>query len=147
MLKGKVENETLIIDSMDKIGDVKPSYNIYRRWTKPIYIASRIEPPTTDDYGNEIYTYNEPIKYNINVQPASGYTDIQEFGESIKKVFKAVVPYRLKYKIKEGDIAYLDGATPIEEHEGTYGSTGNFVVDSVRPQNLATTIYFKKIEK
>ena len=33
------------------------------------------------------------------------------------------------------------------EEKGTYGSNGNYVVDSIRPQNIAMAIYFKKIDK
>lgn len=121
--------------------------NIFKNWNKTCYIASKNENPDVDDYGNEINTYNEPIKYNFNIQPASGDLEIATYGEKVNKVYKAIVPYRYKDKIKEGDIAYLDGASPEDEEAGNYGRNGNYTVDSVRPQNLATAIYFKKIEK
>lgn len=121
--------------------------NIFKNWNKVCYIASKNDNPKIDDYGNEINVYQKPIKYNFNIQPASGDFELTLYGEKINKVYKAIVPFDYKNKIKEGDIAYLDGATPEGEEEGSYGKNGNYTVDSIRPQNLATAIYFKKIEK
>ena len=147
MSKSRVKNETLIIGS-DGGSAVRPiTANIFTRWNKPCYIAHQNPIPEEDEYGNEISSYLKPVKYFINVQQANGHLDVQEFGENISEIFKAVVPYNLKTNIKGGDIAYLDGQTPDNEEEGTYGSTGNFIVDSVRPQNLATVIYFKRLSK
>lgn len=120
--------------------------NIFRNWNKPCYIASKLNTQI-DAYGNEINVYNAAVEYSMNIQPASGNMETTLYGDRINRVYKAVVPYDYKDLIKEGDIAYLDGATPEGEVEGTYGSNGNYVVDSVRPQNLATTIYFMKIDK
>lgn len=118
--------------------------NIFKNWNKTCYIASKLNTQI-DAYGNEINCYDEPIMYSMNVQPAKGYTDATLYGDRITKVYKAVVPFEMKNLIKEGDIAYLDGATP--ENEEGFGKNGNFIVDSVRPQNLATTIYFVKLDK
>lgn len=123
------------------------SGNIFKNWNKTCYIASKNDNPDVDDYGNEINIYQKPVKYSFNIQPASGDFELTLYGEKINKVYKAIVPYIYKDKIKEGDIAYLDGVTPEGEEEGTYGKNGNYTVDSIRPQNLATAIYFKKIEK
>ena len=120
--------------------------NIFKNWNKPCYIASKLNTQA-DAYGNEINVYAEPQPYSMNIQPANGDMATTVYGDKIFKVYKAVVPYDYKDLIKEGDIAYLDGATPENEVEGTYGSNGNYVVDSVRPQNLATTIYFMKLDK
>lgn len=121
--------------------------NIFKNWKKTCYIASKHENPRIDDYGNEINIYDKPVKYNFNIQPASGDFEITLYGEKINKIYKAVVPISYTNKIKEGDIAYLDGINPSNEIEGTYGSKGNYVVDSIRPQNLALAIYFRKIDK
>lgn len=143
----RVENETLIMGKEGESVVTPISANIFTRWNKTCYIAHKNPIPDIDEDGNEINTYLKPVKYSINVQQANGYLDVQEFGEKVNEVFKAVVPYNLKTKIKEGDIAYLDGQTPQDEVEGIYGSTGNFIVDSVRPQNLAAVIYFKRLNK
>lgn len=118
--------------------------NIFKNWNKACYIASKLNTQI-DEYGNETNYYDEPIMYSMNIQPASGNTDATLYGDRITKVYKAVVPFEMKNLIKEGDIAYLDGATP--ENEEGFGQNGNFIVDSVRPQNLATTIYFVKLDK
>lgn len=120
--------------------------NIFRNWNKPCYIASKLNTQE-DGYGNEINVYDKPVMYSMNVQPASGNLDVTLYGDKINMIYKAVVPYDMKDLIKEGDIAYLDGATPEDEEPEAYGRDGNFIVDSVRPQNLATTIYFRKINK
>lgn len=127
------------------------SGNIFSNWNKPCYIAHKHSRPEEDEYGNEINTYSEPIKYMMNIQPINTtYNTNYEttvYGSNVDKIYKAVVPYNFKDIIKEGDIAYLDGQTPENEVEGTYGTSGNFVVDNVRPQNVATVIYFRKLNK
>lgn len=119
--------------------------NIFKNWNKTCYISSKQDDPDIDEYGNEINVYNKPIKYSFNIQPAGGDFDIALYGERVSKVYRAIVPFSYKDKIKEGDIAYLDGVTP--DSQAPYGDNANYVVDSVRPQNLATAIYFTKIDK
>lgn len=120
--------------------------SIFDNWNKKIYIGKLLKVEE-DDYGNDIKYYGEPKAYFFNIEPTKGATDIATYGEKINKVYKAVVPYfKYKGKFHEGDIAYLDGATPEGEDENTYGKNGNYFIDSVRPQNLAIAIYFKKIE-
>lgn len=119
--------------------------NIFKNWNKTCYIASKQPKPLLDDYGNEVNIYDKPKKYSFNIQPASGDFDLTLYGEKVNKVYRAIVEYSYKDKIKEGDIAYLDGANPLNEKVN--GENGNYVVDSIRPQNLAMAIYFRKIEK
>lgn len=120
--------------------------SIFDNWNKKIYIAKLLKVET-DDYGNDIKYYEEPKAYMLNIEPSKGSTDIAIYGETINKVYKAIVPFnKYKGKFHEGDIAYIDGANPRGEDKNTYGQNGNYVIDSVRPQNLAIAIYFKKIE-
>ena len=121
--------------------------NVFKNWNKTCYIASKYENPELDDYGNEINTYSKPVRYSFNIQPASGDFETTLYGEKISKIYRAIVPIKYQGKIKEGDIAYLDGANPSNEVKGTYGANGNYVVDSIRPQNIAMAIYFRKIDK
>jgi len=120
--------------------------NIFENWNKPCYIA-RVKEINTDEEGNQIKICYKPEKYSFNIQNASGYLDVTEYGEEVSKVKKAIISMEYNNKIKEGDIAYLDGATPENETEDTYGINGNYIVDSVRPQNLAIAVYFKKLNK
>lgn len=120
--------------------------SIFDNWNKKIYIGKLIKVEA-DDYGNDIKYYDKPKAYFFNIEPSKGATDVAIYGEKISKVYKAIIPFsRYKGKFHEGDIAYLDGATPEGESEEEYGKNGNFVIDSVRPQNLVIAIYFKKIE-
>ena len=120
--------------------------NIFENWNKPCYIA-RVNEIKEDEEENQINVCYEPEKYTFNILNASGYLDVTEYGEEVSKMNKAIISMDYNGKFKEGDIAYLDGVTPDGETENTYGINGNYIIDSVRPQNLAIAIYFKKLNK
>lgn len=109
-------------------------------WNKDIYISNKTVIVT--EKGQEVATYNKPQKYNFNIQPASGETDIIEYGERISKIFKAIINIRYKYKFNEGDIAYFDGVVPNETN-----TNYNYKIVSVRNQNRRIAIYFERIQK
>lgn len=114
------------------------------KWGRNIYIAKRGNISVTDL--GEITTYEEPEQYNFNIQPLSGYSDITAYGEKTTKMYKAIVDsHRYKDKFKEGDVAYLEGASP--EGEGINGYNANYVIDTVREQNLKIAIYFNKLQR
>ncbi len=113
-----------------------------KNWKKTIYIAKRIET-TTDDFANEIVIYEEPQKYQFNVQPLSSDVDLREFGEKASMIQKAVIPIKYKDVFKENDIAYLDGISPIDEI--VYGTNANYKLKPPRNQNRAIVIYFERI--
>lgn len=114
-------------------------------WKKQLYIATRVGV-NTDDYGNDIATYNKPEPYMFNYQPATGQLEIALYGEKVTSMYKAVIPYNIYAdKFKEGDVAYLSGATPNGEFEN--GDNANYVITSVMPQNKAIILYFEKIIK
>ena len=123
--------------------------NIFRNWNKRCYIAlKKNEQVKYDDYGNEINSYHKPKEFYFNIQPVNGYFDIVEYGEKVDKMYKAVIPMQ-KYNgvFHEGDIAYLEGKKPEGETSETYGIGGNYVISSVRPQNMVIAIYFERIQK
>lgn len=93
-----------------------------KKWNKKIWIAKKIGVKE-DDYGYQIPIYSRPKMYEMNVQPISSYPDMQEFGENAKQIQKAVIELD-KYlgEFKEFDIAYLDGASPLE-------NGGEFIVN------------------
>lgn len=114
-------------------------------WKKQLYIATRISVET-DDYGNDVCTYNKPESYMFNYQPANGQMEIELYGEKVTNMYKAVIPYSLYAdKFKEGDVAYLLGVTPTREHEN--GDNANYVIKGVMPQNKVIILYFEKIIK
>lgn len=113
-----------------------------KSWQKPIYIARKITNPS-DEYGNEIVTYEKPIKYYFNVQPVSAKVDILEFGEKASMMQRAVIPIRYKNYFKENDLAYLDGASP--NGEESFGDNANYRLYPPRKQNRVIIIYFKRL--
>lgn len=119
--------------------------DIFQNWNKKCYIASLIKTEE-DDNGNEVNYYSRPKFYEFNIQPANGSTDIALYGEKISKMYKTNISlYEYNKKFKEGDVAYLEGARPEKEVEGTYGSKANYKIVSVRPQNTVILIYFERI--
>ncbi len=115
------------------------------KWKKKsLYIASFIED-SLDDCGNTISTYDEPVFIGLeNIQPLSGSTDIEEYGNKVSKMQKVLLDYD-KYlgKFKENDLAYIEDVTP--EGEEVYGDNANYRIDSVRSQNRKIAIYFEKL--
>lgn len=115
------------------------------KWRKKsLYIASFLED-SFDDYGNKISTYSEPeFIGKENIQPLSGSTDIEEYGNRVSKMQKVLLDYN-KYlgKFKESDLAYIEDVIP--ESEEVYGDNANYRVESVRNQNRKIAIYFEKL--
>lgn len=109
-------------------------------WIKEIYISNKTVKTT--EKGQEVAVYTNPKRYFFNVQPASGETDIIEYGEKISKMFRAIINIRYKDKFKEGDIAYLDGVKPNDTN-----TNYNYKIVSVRNQNKRIAIYFERIQK
>lgn len=118
--------------------------NIFKNWYKDVWIASKTGSTTDENY-YEVSTYDTPVKYKMNIQPANATSDLEAFGETSFGLMRAVVPYhKFKGKIKEFDVAYV-GIAPEGELEN--GTNANYRVKSVAEQNLAITIYFEKITK
>ena len=115
------------------------------KWKKKsLYIASFVED-SLDDYGNKITTYAKPVFVGKeNIQPLSGSTDIEEYGNKVSKMQKVLLDYD-KYlgKIKENDLAYIEDCTP--KGEEVNGDNANYRVESVRNQNRKIAIYFEKL--
>lgn len=109
------------------------------------YIAKKVES-TYDDYGNEITTYDKPKKYLFNIQPVSGSSEAQAFGELAQSMKVAVIPKNVYQNMfNEFDVAYLDDISPVGE--SFYGDNANYRIYSVQPQNAVIRVYFLKIVK
>ncbi|MCI8273435.1 MAG: hypothetical protein HFJ55_05080 [Clostridia bacterium] len=115
------------------------------KWRKKsLYIAS-FAKDSLDDYGNKITIYDKPeFIGKENIQPLSGSTDIEEYGNKVSKMQKVLLDYD-KYlgKFKENDLAYIEDTTP--ESEEVYGDNANYRIDSIRNQNRKIAIYFEKL--
>lgn len=112
---------------------------------KPLWLAKRDK-----DSNLEIDFYEKPVFYKVNYQPANGYTDFMAYGEESKKMFRAIVPIEKFYGVfEEGDKVYIDGVEFDEskENEDAWGEYANYVVDSVRNQNIAIEVIFKRNDK
>lgn len=127
-------------------------YNINRNYIfknvyKNIYIAEKLEP-VEDENHNEFAEYNTPIEYKRwNIQTVKDSSEILEFGEKSNSMQVATIPNTIQYdgKFKDFDLAYLDGASPI--NESFNGQNANYRIYTVRPQNNIIKIYFLKLLK
>lgn len=122
--------------------------NTFANKDKPLYLANKKEI-TYDDYNNEIVEYDKPKYFGkVNYQLLNG-TDLQAYisayGETKNKLARAFVDVKHKDKFKEFDLAYLYGATP--DGELQYGDKANYIVRSVKEQNVAVMIIFEEIIK
>jgi hypothetical protein len=111
---------------------------------KPIYIAKR-KGTKEDSRGNLIPYYDTPKKYYFNVQPVNSDAELTAFGELAFQRMKCICN-RKEYEgvFTDGDVAYLDGATP--KGEKINGEKANYTVKgNPLNQNLVTVIYFERI--
>lgn len=113
-----------------------------KKWAKKIYIASKLEE-NEDDYGNTYNTYDTPVEYRFNVQPTLSEVELLEFGEKASMIQKAIIPRHYEGLFKENDVAYLDGATPLEEDVN--GTNANYRLYPPRIQNKVIAIYFERL--
>lgn len=114
-----------------------------KKWNKNIWIAKKIGSKE-DDFGHEIPIYDKPEMYEMNVQPISSSTDIQEFGENAKQTQKAVVEYDKYFGVfKEFDVAYLDVVSP--EGESVNGEKANYRLYPPRNQDKCIVLYFERL--
>ena len=111
-------------------------------WSKDLYIASKTGTDVDDD-GNEIVTYDTPVKYKFNYRGVKSYADIVEFGEKASITERMVIDRKYENMFKEFDVAYLYGATP--EGEEINGDNANYVLLPPRVGNSVIIIYMQKI--
>lgn len=107
------------------------------------YIAKRLKP-TLDEWGNQIPTYDTPIKYYFNIQPVTNTSNGTPFGELTPRLRCAVIS-KVEYDglFHEYDLAYLEGLTP--DNESFNGEKANYRIYSIQPQNAILKVYFLKI--
>lgn len=112
------------------------------KWAKTLYIASKTGT-TTDDYDNEVATYDTPVEYKFNYRAVSSESELAEFGEKAKITQRMVIPISYKGTFKEFDVAYLYDNTP--EDEENNGDNANYVLLPPRNGNSVIIIYMQKI--
>lgn len=112
----------------------------------------------TSQSGDEFEIFSKPVAYRLapmymTVQPASGWSNVAEFGENTgKKWTMFCFPIKQwKDKIKNNDRFYLDAKarsyveTDVEPEDG-WGFDANARVEDVREQNQYLKIILQKIE-
>lgn len=105
-----------------------------------MFIAAKLD--TSDDYGKSIF--DKPFIIKANLKPLDSRSDITIYGDRVNKMHKSVVVRKMyDGKVKENDVAYLEGANP--DGEEVYGSKANYRVEAVRKYRKSMTIYFEKI--
>lgn len=110
-----------------------------------VYLARRV-----NDLNAEIGVYEKPIEIitrcnYFTVMPASsrGGLAFMKFGERIYDTWTAYAnALFFGDKIKEGDVMWVDGHSPVEEieQEYGYGSSANAVCTSAVPTNTTISI-------
>lgn len=115
------------------------------RFNEKIYWCKKKDTPN----GIEEYDSAQEITLKphwFSVQPANGYSAIQEFGNNVSLYQIAIAqPYKVWENIfREGDVFYLDGATPNSNIEEYNGETANYVVDVVSKQNEGIRVVLKR---
>lgn len=116
-------------------------------WNKKCYVANKIRIDY-DEYDNEIAVYDIPKPYFFNYQPLTGNALIsymQSYGETTQNVVRAFVDIKYLNQFKEFDIAYLYGATPIDEEFN--GDNANYIIKSYKQQNTKIMVIFEEIIK
>ena len=110
-----------------------------------IWHSSRI-----NDFNAEIAEYSKPkeirTRFNyLTVMPMAsrGYMEMMKYGEDIENTWTMIANSRaFNGKIKEGDLFWLDGESPVTalEDEYGYGCTATAVVKSVSYVNTSISI-------
>lgn len=112
-----------------------------RRNNQTVYIAQLDTENGTDKKGN--FLYKMPFKMRVNLTPVNSSSDIEVYGERVRNMYQSVVNRKIwDNKIKENDVAYLLGTSPIGEKVN--GSKANYKVESIRYTLNTMTIYFEK---
>lgn len=84
----------------------------------------------------------------FTVMERSGAMDIIELGNQVTSYLTAVAqPYLMWQDVfKNGDLFYVNGATP-SESERFYGQNANYIVDNVGYGNIGIKLSLKRVAK
>lgn len=125
---------------------IKGIENIMQEWNKDLYIVTKSDTRSINqDTGELEYSYSTPVFYKCNYQPISGFLENSQFGANAMYIQKGIfhdLSVFTEQKIKVGDLAYLDGASPTNEQQ--VGLNSNYTVIGVKHQNEIVTVHFQK---
>lgn len=127
----------------------RPRNNIFTNWNKPLYIATKKDVISYDDYNNEIVEYNKPFYFGkVNYQPLTKKdleAYMQQYGETNNNIVSCLIDYVDDGKFNIFDLAYLYGASP--NGEKVNGDNANYIVRAYKPQNTKIMVLFEQIVK
>lgn len=110
-----------------------------------VWHSSRINKPNAEvaEYANPTKIYTRFNYFTVMPATSRGFTEVMKYGEDVDSTWTAIALDRAFHgKIKEGDLFWLDGETPMPEIEKKYGiiSTATAVVKSVAYVNHTIAI-------
>lgn len=98
--------------------------------------------PAVDEYGNEIgelVTYNEPVMLRANISPATGSSQVEQFG-SLAGYDKVIVTDDVNCPIDENSVLFIDKAVEItDDGKPLYDYTVKRVARSLNSVSYAVT--------
>lgn len=106
------------------------------------YMTYADRVPVTDEYGNEIgelVTYNEPVMLRANISPATGSSQVAQFG-SLAGYDKVIVTDDVNCPIDENSVLFIDKAVEItDDGKPLYDYTIKRVARSLNSVSYAVT--------
>ena len=106
------------------------------------YMTYADRAPVTDEYGNEIgelVTYNEPVMLRANISPATGSSQVEQFG-SLAGYDKVIVTDDVSCPIDENSVLFIDKAVEItDDGKPLYDYTVKRVARSLNSVSYAVT--------
>ena len=106
------------------------------------YMTYADRVPVTDEYGNEIgelVTYNDPVMLRANISPATGSSQVEQFG-SLAGYDKVIVTDDVSCPIDENSVLFIDKAVEItDDGKPLYDYTVKRVARSLNSVSYAVT--------
>ena len=107
------------------------------------YMTYADRVPVMDEYGNETgeyeVTYNEPVMLRANISPATGSSQVEQFG-SLAGYDKVIVTDDVSCPIDENSVLFIDKAVEItDDGKPLYDYTVKRVARSLNSVSYAVT--------
>ena len=106
------------------------------------YMTYADRVPVMDEYGNEIgelVTYNPPVMLRANISPATGSSQVEQFG-SLAGYDKVIVTDDVNCPIDENSVLFIDKAVEItDDGKPLYDYTVKRVARSPNSVSYAVT--------
>lgn len=119
------------------------------RFGKSVWYSNRISENNAEiaEYAEPVEVVTRPNYFTVMKSTSRGYLSIMQFGENAENTWTAVANgISFGDRIKAGDVMWLDGESPIETVEKTYGNgaSATAVVKSVDEVNYTISITLER---